>query len=133
MLSIFPELLAFSFLGVFLVRAVVGLAVFFLAIKITFIHRKKIAKKLEGKIPAANFFVWMIGLVGLIAGNFMIIGFLTQISALVCAYFLFNISFIERDQKRILDQSKLFYLTMAFISLSFLFLGPGAFSIDLPL
>jgi uncharacterized membrane protein YphA (DoxX/SURF4 family) len=132
MLSVFPEFLNYSLLGIFLIRAVVGISIFILSINV-FKNRTKISKVISKKGYAfSNFFITSISVTGLLSGLFLMAGILTQISALVIAYILLNLLLID-PKGELLKQSKTFYISMIVICISFLFLGPGFFGIDIPL
>jgi len=134
MLSIFPQLLPFTLLGIFIVRIIIGLVVFYLAYQTLFTKRQIFIKKLNSvNHPFAKGSVVIIGLSTLISSSFMIVGFLTQISSLVCGYLLLNLMILDSGKEKVLGQTKLFYITISIICLSFLFLGAGFFAVDLPL
>lgn len=132
MLSVFPEFLNYSLLGIFLIRITIGLSVFFISIKL-FKNRTKLIKQLkENKYVLPSFFVNTLAITSILSGLFMIFGILTQVAALVTAYTLLNLMVLD-SKKNILEQSKIFYISFIAISISFIFLGPGFFGIDLPL
>jgi len=134
MLSIFPQLLPFTLFGIFLIRITVGLVIFYFAYQTLFTKRQKFIKKLElANHPFSKGSILMVGLTTLIASSFLIVGFLTQISSLVCGYLLLNLMMLDSGKEKILGQTKLFYITISIICLSFLFLGAGFFAVDLPL
>lgn len=134
MLSIFPQLLPFTLLGVFIIRLLVGLVIFYFSYQILFKKRKDFIKKInKTRNSFSEIFVWILGITTLISSSFMIIGFLTQISSLICGYLILNIMFLDSGENKILGQTKLFYLTLAVICFSFIFLGAGFFAIDLPI
>jgi uncharacterized membrane protein YphA (DoxX/SURF4 family) len=132
MLSVFPEFLNYSLLGIFMIRVTIGIAIFTLSIFI-YKNRDKFIKKLKSnKYLFPIFYINILLITGMIAGLFMTLGITTQVSALVTAYILMNLLFIDSDGK-ILNQSKLFYIVLIVICISFIFLGPGFFGMDLPL
>jgi uncharacterized membrane protein YfcA len=134
MLSIFPQLLSFTLLGIFLIRIIIGLVIFYIAYQMAFTKREKLIKKLElAKHPFSKSSVVIVGFSTLISSSFLIVGFLTQISSIVSGYLLLNIMMLDSGKEKILGQTKLFYITISIICLSFLFLGAGFFAVDLPL
>jgi len=134
MLSIFPQLLPFTLLGIFLVRITVALVVLYIAYQISFTKREELIKKLElAKHSFSRGSVLTVGITTLVASGFLLVGFLTQISSLVCGYLLLNIMMLDSGKEKVLGQTKLFYTTISVICLSFLFLGAGFFAVDLPL
>lgn len=83
--------------------------------------------------PLSNIIPVIFGLTEIITGLFLIIGFLTQLMLLIAVYIFFNLIFIEKHVGRVFNYPNIFYVSMIFVSLALLFLGPGLFAIDLPL
>jgi len=134
MLSIFPQLLPFTLLGIFIIRVAIGIIIFYIAYQTLFTKREEFVKKLKiAKHPFSRGSVVIVGLSTLISSSFLIAGFLTQISSLVCGYLLLNLMMLDSGKEKVLGQTKLFYITISIICLSFLFLGAGFFAVDLPL
>jgi len=132
MLSIFPQFLFLYLLGIFIVRIAVGLTCLYLSHQFLFSKRKILIKKINKiKTPISSIYIWVFGLTFILSSLFMTVGFLTQISCLVISYLLFSLIFVDKENT--LGQTKLLYLTLSIISLSFLFLGPGLFAIDFPM
>lgn len=84
----------------------------------------------------ATFTVVSGGIFEIITGIFLIVGFLTQIAAimgmLIAMDALFA-KFLYKDLDKVVMYSKMFYILVFIISLSLLFSGAGAFALDLPL
>lgn len=134
MLSIFPELLSFSLLGIFIIRAVIGLTLILISIQILFIKKNSLVENIKNKgVLFAKYSILLLGSVSLLSGAFMLVGFLVQISAIVSSYLFLNIMYLDSRSDNVLKQSRMFYIIMSLISISFLFIGPGIFSVDLPL
>lgn len=134
MLSIFPGLLPYGLLSATIIRITVGLVILLFGTLTLFYHREKISKKLLSRgYPLANFIPWPVGIVQILTGGFLIIGFLTQASAIVVAYLFIDLMLIDTGKEKIFKQGNLFYVAMILISLSLLFSGAGAFAVDLPL
>lgn len=134
MLSIFPELLSFSLLGIFIIRAVIGLTLILISIQILFIKKNNLVENIKNKgVLFAKYSILLLGSVSLLSGAFMLVGFLVQISAIVSSYLFLNIMYLDSRSDNVLKQSRMFYIIMSLISISFLFIGPGIFSVDLPL
>jgi len=106
MLSVFPNLLNWWMIAPVILRVALGLA---------FLHEAYGERKNNQLIALTKFF----------AGIGLLIGYLTQIGALIAVV----VSLYELWQKGSTDQ-RLFKLAIA---ISLLFLGPGIFSLDLPL
>jgi len=120
MLSVFPGLLNYPLIGIFILRVALGLVFLKFGLEIFFL------KKRWGE-KAVN-------ISEIICGAFLLIGFLTQPSALFALLitltaFLFKI--FKRNE--IFSRPLIFYFFLAAVSVSLILLGPGAFSIDLPL
>lgn len=133
MLSIFPELLNYSIWGIFIIRLVISFTLFYLAGELIFKKQKEITQKISSETGNSSFKhvwikgnLWFLSLTSFLVAGFLVIGFLTQISAIIAAYLLFNLMYVDREQK-------FFYIVLAIISLTLLFFGPGPWSIDLPL
>jgi uncharacterized membrane protein YphA (DoxX/SURF4 family) len=134
MLSIFPELLGFSFIGATIVRISVGLVLLYIGLMTTGV--KKISYTTEMKVrnyPLFNLLPFIFGVVEIVTGVFLIAGFLTQLMALIGIYIFINLIFIEKHIGRVFDYPNLFYISMILVSFSILFLGPGILAFDLPL
>lgn len=134
MLSIFPELFPYSLVGVTLIRLVLGGVLFYIGLMTTGV--KKVSYKVEMQThnyPFANIIPIVFGIVEIITGLFLIAGFLTQLMVLIAIYIFVNLIFIEKHVGRVFDYPNIFYISMIFVSLALLFLGPGLFAVDLPL
>lgn len=134
MLNTFPELLNYSILAPTLLRLV--LAFVLITIGIDTITKKKILflAYFESKAyPLAKLLPWKFGIAEIILGLFFLFGFFTQIASLIAIYILFCLFYIENRAEKILPHNSTFYLIMIVIAISLLFLGAGAFAVDLPL
>lgn len=132
MLSIFPQFLFLYLLGIFIIRITVGLTCLYLSYQFLFPKRKILIKKInEKKTPLSSIYIWTFGITFILASLFMTVGFVTQVTSLVLSYLLLNLIFVDKD--KVLGQTKLFYIMLSVINLSFLFLGAGLFSVDLPI
>lgn len=132
MLSIFPQFLFLYLLGIFIIRITVGLTCLYLSYQFLFPKRKILIKKInEKKTPLSSIYIWTFGITFILASLFMTVGFVTQVTSLVLSYLLLNLIFV--DKEKVLGQTKLFYIMISVISLSFLFLGAGLFAVDLPI
>jgi hypothetical protein len=107
MLSVFPELFNYSQFGPFFLR----LALAIVLIKIGYLAIFKPLKKYERAIGIAQ---W-------ISALFLLLGFLTQIGALIALITSFK------------AEQKIMKPMIVAVALSLLFLGPGLLSFDLPL
>lgn len=118
MLSVFPELFAYELIGILILRIAVAIIV----IKYSFPKVFKTSDNLNR----------VIGAVQGLSGICLLIGFLTQVSSLLIIITLLIEKIrdvIKKEQKNNCELK----LLILVICLALLFLGPGTFSIDLPL
>jgi uncharacterized membrane protein YphA (DoxX/SURF4 family) len=97
---------------------------------------KKNTYQLEMKVheyPLSKVIPIFFGIIEIVTGVFLIFGFLTQLMILLAIYIFLNLIFIEKYIARVFDFPNILYVTLIFISISLLFLGPGMFSVDLPI
>ena len=135
MLSIFPDLLIYNFLGVTIIRVALGLLGVYLAFKVLSKKNQIVDFVVSMKFPLMPFAVispWILFVLFIISGGLMIIGLYTQIACIVLAYLFLKIIFIDIFVKDFSGNSAIFYVALILISLAFLFLGPGTFAYDLP-
>lgn len=125
-LSAFPQLFDYSIFAVTGLRLVFGL--WFLTYGYSTLFKK--GSQEANKLPSFEKIVYSIALV---SGLFTFIGLFTQISILVGLFILLLNWYIEVKSKTPNKQIFAFGLYIAIIGLALLFLGPGAFAIDLPL
>lgn len=119
MLSIFPPLLAYSGFSALLLRLVLGI--------VLVLWSQKEYKKSAGERSVYE------SIIQGILGIFLIVGFLTQISALFTAIFLGFKLFKKIQRKAFLTDGLNYYLILFIISISLIFTGAGYFALDLPL
>lgn len=119
MLSIFPSLFALEGFAPLLLRLTIG-AVFALWAY----------GKLKKRTDAQN---TGLGIVEALVAISLIIGLLTQLSALVAAIIL-GVRLVQKIQKKaFLTDGVNYYLILFIISITLLLTGPGFFAFDLPL
>lgn len=134
MLNPFPELLIYSLLAPFILRVVVGLIFLDLGMLLFRGEQKRWITSLSVfKIPHPEKVVKVLGVIEILGGIALILGFYTQIAALVLAILTLKEAIIEYRQPEVLKRNLVFYILLFAISLSLLFSGAGAFAIDLPL
>ena len=134
MLNPFPELLTYSLLAPFILRLIAGLIFIDLGV-LAFKNEKKrwLASLSTLKVPNPKLAIKIFGGIEIIGGIMLLIGFYTQVAALVLALLTFAESYIEYKQPEVLKRNFVFYIMLLAIILSLLFSGAGAFAIDLPL
>jgi uncharacterized membrane protein YphA (DoxX/SURF4 family) len=133
-LSPFPDLFIYSALGPFILRWVLGFIFInsgllkMKAEKSRWITTMKIAR-----IPNEAFAVQALGWLELIVGAMLIVGFYTQVAALVISLLTFVMLYAEYKEDSLVKRDLPFYLLTFAIALTLLIMGAGAFAIDLPL
>ncbi|MEK7568888.1 MAG: DoxX family protein [Patescibacteria group bacterium] len=133
--SLFPSLLDYQMLGVFLLRVTLGLIfVYFWYEKITHQRTERIHffEKL-GMKPAVLYFALTAYTEG-IAGTLLVVGLWTQGAAIATGTLMLLASILKFFKPNALPRNTIeFYIILSVVSFSLLFLGAGAFAFDLPL
>lgn len=133
--SLFPSFLDYQLLGVFIVRVTLGFIIINFAYKNIFserLERTEIFEKL--KIRPAKVFFWIVTAAEFIGGVGLLVGFYTQLVGIVVGFFMVFVALIKHHHPNVLPKNTVeFYVILAVVSFSFLFLGPGVFAIDLPM
>ncbi|MBU1179041.1 DoxX family protein [Patescibacteria group bacterium] len=133
MLSLFPELFAYQNLAPFIIRLI--LALIFLGNGYSKLF-KTFNKTMEFfnsvKIKPAKFWTIFVGITELLSGILLAMGFLTQAAA-VAIILIILAAIIKVKIKQGFLGGYDFDLLILACALALLVLGPGAFSIDLPL
>ncbi len=134
-LSLFPSLLTYQIIGIFILRVTLGLT--FLRLWYVGIRYNKV-EQLESfhkmGLRPANFFTALVSLVKGVGGILLLFGFYTQGAALATGILMSIAVAIKLYKPELLPRHNLgFCLLLALLSFSLLFLGAGAFAIDLPL
>jgi putative oxidoreductase len=134
MLNPFPDLLVYSLLAPLILRIVAGFIFVDLG-KLSFREEKERWKISLGVLGISNpiLGVKILGLVEIIGGLMLIVGFYTQIAALILATLTLAQVYIEYKNPEVLKRNIVFYLLLFAITISLLFSGAGAFAMDLPL
>ncbi|MFH1979142.1 MAG: DoxX family protein [Patescibacteria group bacterium] len=134
MLSLFPEFLNYQQLAPFLLRAILALIFMGNGYYKLFKSFKKTSKFFGTiKIRPAKFWTGLIGIVEILVGIMLGLGFLTQLAAMLAIAVALFFIFIKNKVKQGLLGGYDFDLLILICALSLLFLGPGVFSIDIPL
>jgi putative oxidoreductase len=134
MLNPFPDLLTYSLLGPLILRLITGLIFIDLGVFAFKNERARWVASLSAlKIPNPQLSVKILGIIEVVGGIMLIIGFYTQIAALILWLITFAESYIEYKSPEILKRDLIFYTMLFCILLSLLLTGAGAFAIDMPL
>ena len=134
MVTLFPQLLDWGFFGPTLLRVAAG--VFLLSLAWRHLHNNRAAAlaALTSRLGTlASFGVWYMGLLELLAGASLLVGFLTQLGALAAIIVSLQMLYLRRYAPEHFSHHNAVYLFLIAIALSLLVLGPGALAFDLPL
>jgi len=134
MLSIFPELLTYQLFAPLILRVVLGLILVNLGY-LKFTKEKSRFNLLFQTLgwKPAEFWTKLFGLIEIVGGIALIVGFSTQIAALIFVIINFAELYIETKEASLLKRDAVFYLLIFAVALSLLFTGPGFLAFDLPL
>lgn len=133
--SLFPSLFDFQMLGIFALRVTLGLIFVWFWYKKVFRQRAERIHFFEklGLRPAVLYFALVTHIEG-IAGVLLVIGLWTQGAVIVTGILMILATLIKFFKPSALPKNTIeFYLILATVSFSLLFLGAGAFAFDLPL
>jgi uncharacterized membrane protein YphA (DoxX/SURF4 family) len=81
----------------------------------------------------SHIFVALLATIEIVSGAFLVVGYLTQIAALVMAVILFAEAYVELRDGALLKRDIVFYILLLVICISLIFTGAGVFAFDLPL
>lgn len=134
MLNPFPDLFVYSLLAPFMLRVVAGLIFVNLGV-LAFKNEKErwLASLSILKVPNPKLALKIIGGIEVIGGVMFILGFYTQVAALILGLLTFAEVYVEYKDPPVLKRNFVFYIMLLAIVLSLLLSGAGAFAIDLPL
>ena len=135
MLSLFPQLLDFGMLGPVFLR--IGLAAVFIIHGYPKLFKKEsflgTAQFFESvNIKPGKFWVLFVGIVEFFGGILLLAGLLTQLVALLLAFDMLVAIWKVKFKMGFKDGYE-FDLMLLLMALTLVVLGPGAYSIDLPL
>lgn len=133
-LNTFPDLLALEPLAPFILRIVLGV----ILMNTGYLKWKKEESRWKLFIEAFGLkhrseFVKVLGSLEFIAGFGVFIGLYTQLCALILVLVTGVELYAENKESSLVKRDIVFYTLIFAISLSLLFTGAGAFSLDLPL
>src|SRR3989344_5815999 len=134
MLNPFPDLLTFSLLAPLILRVVIG----FIFVDLGFLKFKSEKERWLSSFEAlgikpADLFVPLYAVVQIVGGLMLILGFWTQVAALIFVLSTGVELYTEWKMREVLKRDLVFYLLLFTISLSLLLTGAGAYAIDIPL
>lgn len=133
MLNPFPTLLSFGLLAPFVLRVTLGMILIYISYFVIYKNRQDFFSYYKkNKYPFPSFITWFFGILNALAGLFLVFGFLTQVAAIIAIYLLISLYLSDKDIKKF-QFSTSFYVLASIVAFCLLFLGAGAFGIDLPL
>ena len=125
MLTLFPELLDWGFFVPFLFR--IFLAYYILTSSVGhWKHVKKVAANEKMSWTLLCFFELLLGLLYITGSYVQPIAAIGFVMAMLAVY-------LKRTHRSHFPQTNEFYMLIGLVSLSLIFLGPGAYAVDLPL
>jgi putative oxidoreductase len=133
-LNPFPSFLLYAFYAPFILRLVIALV--FIEFGFAKLTKDKSSKaeffEKIGLKPGKTFVI-VFGLIELVAGAMLLVGFYTQIAALVAGLILLACSVIKVKHSSYLMSPTRYYVVLLIICISLLLTGAGAFALDTPL
>ena len=118
-LSLFPDLSGHAQFAGFILRVVLGLTLAFFAYK-----------KIQGKGQSSGSNSLRYGIAELIVALFLVVGFFTQIAALLNALILILKLGFKAKENKLLTDGVNYYLLLLTIAIALLALGSGMWSVD---
>ncbi|MFC1756851.1 DoxX family protein [Patescibacteria group bacterium] len=133
MLALFPNLFALEQLAPLIIRVVLALIFLTSGYSKVFKTLTKTSKIFESmKMRPGKLWVVVIGVMELVSGILLTIGFLTQLVAIVIALIMVGAIVMVKLRQGFIS-GYAFELLILACALALLLMGPGIFSIDLPL
>ena len=133
MLNPFPELLSYSLIAPLVLRLALGLIFINLGYLKFTSERTSWVGFFKTTFLPASISVQVLALIQIVGGLMLLLGFFTQVAALVFVIITSIELFIEKRDPILLRRGFVFYLLLFAISLSLLLTGAGFLAIDLPL
>jgi len=132
MTSLFPQFFAYEFFTPTILRIVLG--VILIAYGFDKFKNRIGSEGATSPLGVSPVSLWakVIAIIEIVSGLFLLIGFLTQLIAII-ASLIFIVNLLKVKIKDGFIRGYDFEILLLAVALSLLFLGPGAFSIDLPL
>lgn len=133
--SLFPSLFDYQMLGIFALRVTLGIIFVWFWYEKVFHQRAERIHFFEklGLHPAVLYFALVTHLEG-IAGALLVVGLWTQAAAIATGILMLLATLIKFFKPNALPKNTIeFYIILAIVSFSLLFLGAGAFAFDMAL
>jgi len=133
-LNPFPDLLVLSLFSPFILRIFIGLLFINLGfLKLTKEKQRWVASFEALRIKKASYLVGVAGTLEFVGGFFLLLGFYTQIVALVFLIITFLEIFAEKRESTLLTRDIFFYIMIFVVLVSLMLTGAGLFALDMPL
>ena len=134
MLNTFPTLLSFSFLATALLRITAGIIfIYFGLLKITKDKKDKIHFFEVINLKPAKYWLYFIAFTEIISGLLITIGLFTQIASIIASIIMFITIIIKTKKPSALPNTTDFYILFFVVFFVLIFMGAGAFAIDIPI
>lgn len=134
MLNPFPELLVYMLVAPVILRVLLGLIFINFGYSKIFSHRQEKIKFFEKlNWNPAILYVWIFGILEIIAGLSLLAGFYAQIGALIAGLILLGCILLKYKKPSLLQGETLLYVALLAIAISLLFLGAGFWAMDVGL
>jgi uncharacterized membrane protein YphA (DoxX/SURF4 family) len=134
MLSVFPTLLAYGLIGISVLRVTIGVSFLALGYRALTKERTQVLSNIRSlSFLHPLFTLILLATLQFIIGLSFLVGLYTQIGAILGAGLSFLMICLSCLKKPLSPHPRSFYTLLLFISLSFLFIGPGLYAFDLPL
>ena len=127
MLSVFPALLDYSLVGVFILRVTVGFFFILFGTRLTSVAWS--IKDAGGVIRSIGM---TYGLAKFAVGTLLTLGLFTQVAAIL-GIVLSTLTILQDSPLSVNRSDKQLQILLFILCIALLFLGPGLFSIDIPL
>jgi uncharacterized membrane protein YphA (DoxX/SURF4 family) len=133
MLNIFPDLLSFSILVPVILRITVGLVFIYISYFVVYKSRQNFFDYYKNhNYPLPAVLTTFFGVLSSLTGLFFLIGFFTQVVALIAIYLLVTLYLSDKEIKTF-EFGKSFYLLVGIICFCLVISGAGIFAVDMPL
>lgn len=134
MLNYFPTLLSYNMAVPTVFRFIIGcLFIYFAYSNLTTNRESKISLFEKYNFSAGQLWLWVLVSIETLCGLTLLAGMFTQISSIVSSVLLLAGLVLKQKHPESLPWSKGFLFLLLIITASLLFIGPGLYSIDLPL
>ncbi len=132
MLSLFQSLFDYQFVALGVLRIILSL--FFIIEGYQKFPKKKTIESIKNTSSwKKNMYKSFFSSIEFVLGMFLCIGLFTQIIAVLLPFVVVKRGYEQYRNKSIEERNLSFYILLGFVSLFFLFSGPGAYGIDYPL